>query len=100
MFGETADTVRESAAEDLSFPHVLSETFSPSPSLLSSTHICHHTRPAFSDQCQLVQILLLLGTESPLADPPWTDSVSQRPSCQRSAAQLRHPSNELWCILA
>src|SRR5258705_7675305 len=51
MLGETADTDREPSEEDLSFPDVLPEAFAPyGPSLLPSTHICHHhTRPAFCD---------------------------------------------------
>lgn len=40
------------------------QTFIPSMSLLSSTHICHHTLPSFCNECRMVDILPLLGTES------------------------------------
>lgn len=37
---------------------------------LPSTHICHQTLPTFYHECRLVDILLLLGTESQHASWP------------------------------
>src|ERR1700733_12141648 len=86
-------------SEDLSLTHVLLETSLSSSSLLYATHFCHHTLPAFCDECQLVDILQLLETVSPLDVPIWTDSVSHQPCFQRSAEETMRRRIMKFCKL-
>ena len=73
--------VPDLAVQELPLTHVLLKTYVPIRSLLSSTNICHHMLPSFSDEYLLLDILRKKETGSQHSDLLWTGLESQPPFC-------------------